>query len=215
MATSPTSRWRLDAPNPADAGAKAAPAREPKATPPKAEKKPPQGKKTPPASPPPAQEEPEKAKMGRPTLYKPEYCQKLLDYFDIEPRQEVTRQVVAKDGSVATVTMEVPNELPTLAGFCCLIGTHRETLLNWSKAHPDFFDALKRAKEHQERIMLANGMTGFYDKTFAIFVSKNVLGYRDQIDTTVDTPGGELSGLLKSISARTLPICAKPGEDDE
>ena len=34
----------------------------------------------------------------------------------------------------------------SLTAFAGCIGVHRETLLNWGKEHPEFFDAIKRAK---------------------------------------------------------------------
>lgn len=156
--------------------------------------------------------------MGRPTLYEPRYAGMLVDYFNIEPTRTAFKEVV-KDGKAVAVEVTVSCDLPTLAGFCCKIGVHRETLLNWSKTHPDFFDALKMAKEHQERILVSNGIQGFYDKTFAIFTAKNLINWRDKQDVAHDVvPGGELAKMLDRISGTksALPIIANPdGEGDE
>ena len=46
--------------------------------------------------------------------------------------------------------------------------------------YPDFFNAYKRAKDHQERILVQNGLLGLYQGNFAIFTAKNVLGWRDK-----------------------------------
>lgn len=117
---------------------------------------------------------------GRPTEYKPEYADMLRAYFEREPMTEVERSGYDAEGKPCMVIEQVPTSFPTLAGFACMIGVHRETLLNWSAAHPEFFDAYKMAKEHQERILVENGLMGRYEKTFAIFTAKNVIGWRDK-----------------------------------
>lgn len=108
---------------------------------------------------------------GRPSSYKTEYADELKAYFD------VPAQVVEGEGDDKKIK---PSSLPTLAGFACKIGVHRETLLNWAEVHREFFDALKMAKEHQERILVENGLMGYYDKTFAIFTAKNLINWRDK-----------------------------------
>lgn len=105
---------------------------------------------------------------GQPTKYKPEYAGMLVEYFNVEANK------VDAEGNLKA------NPLPTLAGFACKIGVHRETLLNWAEVHREFFDALKMAKDHQERILVENGLMGGYDKTFAIFTAKNLIDWRDK-----------------------------------
>jgi hypothetical protein len=59
-------------------------------------------------------------KFGRPTKYKPEYCQKVLDLgFEGNSKAQIARE----------------------------IGVDRNTLDDWAKAHPDFSRALKMAKQ--------------------------------------------------------------------
>lgn len=109
---------------------------------------------------------------GRPTKYKPEYCQDMLDYFNIAPytvdKSEKGRQ-------------EVPNDLPLFEGFAAHIGVHRETLINWTKEHPQFFDAYKQAKELQKKILIVNALRGNYNNTFSIFTAKNITDMRDEV----------------------------------
>lgn len=116
---------------------------------------------------------------GRPEEYKPRYAQDLKKYFNVPAWKMVTREVW-KDDELQKVKAQEPSDLPTLAGFCCKIGVHRYTLLNWAEAHEEFREALKIAKEHQERILVANGLAGNYDKTFAIFTAKNLINWHDK-----------------------------------
>ena len=73
-------------------------------------------------------------KIGRPTNYKPEYCQRAID---------------------------LGNQGYSLAMIIADIGAgSRQTIENWKKAHPEFLDAITRAHElalaYWERLGLAN-----------------------------------------------------------
>jgi hypothetical protein len=119
------------------------------------------------------------ADTGRPTSYKPEYVQMLQEFFNVEAGIDV--EVENSKGQMQSVRHAV--DFPTLAGFACKIGVHRETLWGWSKEFPDFANAYKQAKEHQERILVQNGLKGGYQANFAIFTAKNVLDWRDKTET--------------------------------
>ena len=110
---------------------------------------------------------------GRPTDYNPKYCQMLLDYFNVKPYKENHL------GKLEASDFKSP------AGFAISIGVHRETLLNWSKQYPEFFDAYKRAKDYQENFLVVNGMRGLINPAFSIFTAKNVLNWRDKKDIEV------------------------------
>ena len=125
----------------------------------------------------------EPSKKGRPTKYKPEFCRQLLEYFNVAAGFE-TKEENSK-GEIQAVWHS--NSLPTLAGFACILDVCRDTLQEWRRIHKDFSDAIKRAKEHQERILVENGLRGGYIPSFAIFTAKNVMGWKDksEIDHTV------------------------------
>lgn len=116
---------------------------------------------------------------GRPTSYRAEYIDELIAYFALTPCEFEERE--NSKGEIQRLA--IPASLPTLAGFACKIGVHRDTIHAWSKAHPEFSDALKLAKEHQEHILVENGLMGGYDKTFAIFTAKNLINWRDKTET--------------------------------
>lgn len=137
----------------------------------------------------------EKNPVGRPSLYKDEYVEKLIKFFDVEAYREMP--ILDKEGN--TVAMKaIPNKFPTLARFATILGVSRDTLHEWSSAtdedgnlkHPDFSDAYKRAKEFQEAILVEGAMAGAFQANFSIFTAKNVLGWRDKIEQEVSGPGG-------------------------
>lgn len=122
--------------------------------------------------------------VGCPTKYKPEYCEQIITYFN-KPAYE---PIIIKDdnGNETVATNKQgkpifkPCSLPTKEGFAFSIGVHSETLINWAKKFVEFFEAIKKAENLQKNILIQNGLIGNYEKTFAIFVAKNVTDMKDQ-----------------------------------
>jgi len=122
---------------------------------------------------------------GRPTDYDPKYCEQILEYFERDPYTERIKKIVTKSGDVVEVPVLEASDTPTLAGFAVSIGVHRDTLKEWAKVHPEFSASVKKAKEAQENFIVTNGMKGLVNTPFAIFLAKNVCGYRDNRDVEV------------------------------
>lgn len=118
---------------------------------------------------------------GRPTKYDASICDKVRTYFNRAPYETTVRTITRKDGSTVQEEVRIAAELPTLAGLACLLGVHRDTLNEWAREYPEFSDAVKAGKAHQERILVTNGLTGLYEGAFGIFTAKNILGWRDKL----------------------------------
>ena len=101
----------------------------------RAAKKPPAEKK---AAKPVAKEAPpeEKRGRGRPSKYDPVLCDKIIEWFTIDPYEVVKGRKVA-------------NPLPTFEKFAHSIGVHVDTLHEWKSAHPEFSEAYKKAQQLQ------------------------------------------------------------------
>ena len=110
--------------------------------------------------------------------YHPEFCEKLLAFFDI-PAFHVT-EVTKRDGSVSLV--ETAAELPTFAAFAKQLGTTCEVLKSWETKHPAFREAAQKARDLQSNILIQNSLRGNYSASFAVFTAKNLLGWRDGKD---------------------------------
>lgn len=126
-----------------------------------------------------------KTKPGRPSEYDSKYCQEILKYFGVKPYETNERG------------REVAADLPTLAGFASKIGVHRDTLHQWTKDHPEFSDAYKKAKDLQENFIVVNGNRGLINTAFAIFTAKNVLGWRDK------QPGEEDKTIINNFTNKS------------
>ena len=143
---------------------------------------------------------PKKNKRGQPTLYRKKYCQRIINFFD------KTAYSIKMIGNKKVV---MPVDLPLLEDFAKEIGVHRATIHEWSTAldkkgklkHPEFSDAIKKAKDMQKSILIHNGLNGGYDKTFAIFTAKNVTDMKDQVEAKL--PEGTVDTLVRLEQAMT------------
>ena len=96
-------------------------------------------------------------KVGKPTLYREEYCQKLIDHMT--------------GGG-------------TYEGFAAMLRVAKQTLYDWEKVHPEFLDAKKVGKSMHRHYMDGIGhglMTGSLKGSTAvwIFLMKNIHGLKD------------------------------------
>jgi hypothetical protein len=132
--------------------------------------------------------------VGRPSAYRPEFCQMMDAFFDIPLEKEVAVDIEdGKGGRIKEIRIVV-NPFPTFARFAARIGVSRESLRNWSNAKnpdgtptkPEFFCAYARARDLQESLLIEGGMSGVYDCRFAILTAKNILGWRDCIEQDIE-----------------------------
>ena len=125
--------------------------------------------------------------LGRPTSWKPEYNDMIIEFFDVEETKVL--EIVAGE---KVVLKEVPNKMPTFQKFAHKIGVDVDTLKEWKKPenkakYPGFSASYRKAKELQENFWIQNGLKGLHNPAFSIFWAKNNLGYKDksEIDQTV------------------------------
>jgi len=116
-----------------------------------------------------------KKPVGRPTKYKPEYCQAIIDYFNI-PTHNI-------DGK--------PNTPPYIFRFCLSIGISKECLHDWVAKYPEFSDAYRIAKEMQKELMVNNALTGDYNAAFAWRAMMNMHDWREKSDNIHTGRDGE------------------------
>ena len=143
---------------------------------------------------------------GRPTIYKPEYAQMLIDYFNEPPYKKVKKQIVTGKGDVVEIDSIEANDFKTLAGFAISIGVSKRALLDWIDVHEDFLRAYNRVKDFQEAYLATNGNKGLLQANFAIFTAKNVIDWRDKRDV-------ELKGTVQSVADDQLDARIKELEE--
>ncbi len=128
---------------------------------------------------------------GRPTDYREEYVDEIIAYFDIQVQSLVDVEYAKEDGSMGVRKQVVTNTFPTLSRFASKLGVTRDTLYEWAHGrnadgtlkHPDFSYAYARAKDLQDALLTEGGMMGVYEGRFATLAAKNIIGWKDQVET--------------------------------
>lgn len=146
-------------------------------------------------------------KTGRPTKYRPEYAEALIEHFESYLREPYTREVIKetlitrKDGSTYETTdyKLVAKPLPSLFTFARTIEVAYFTVYRWANErvgeaptdgevderpflYPEFSEAYKTRIHYQEAYLSAVGLPGIANPAYAIFTAKNVIGWRDSVD---------------------------------
>lgn len=99
-------------------------------------------------------EKPEGYVFGRPTNYRPEYCQAIVDYFASRISWEINTD--AKGSAKA-----IPSgKIPTIARWCHSIGVSTRVLDDWQRRHPEFAEAYQMARELQQSFAIELAAAG-------------------------------------------------------
>lgn len=149
--------------------------------------------------------------VGRPTVYRPEFCEMMIAFFDIPLEREVIVDVEDCQGGSIKEARIVANPFPTLSRFAASIGVSSDTLRKWARAknpdgtpvRPEFFWSYARARDLQEALLIEGGMSGVYDYKFAILAAKNILGWRGYVepDAKVGVNGAAVAELDRIYEA--------------
>ena len=152
--------------------------------------------------------------VGRPTKYKPEYCQQLIDYIEAwEPFYNIpieeSQEVDEKGKPVNKTKMKsVPNAPASLFKFAKIIGTSRSTLYEWASVHKGFSDSIKIAKDAMEEMLVDNGILGLYNASASIFALKNRCQWTDKneviakVDLHTDMSDNDVLKRIKELEKK-------------
>lgn len=122
---------------------------------------------------------------GRPTDYRPEYCEKVVEFGKL---------------GLLPVSMGVR------------LGVVKDTLHEWARVHPEFSDAFALARAHCEAFHMERGSETAHGERpgnapMTKFILSAAFGYREatQVDQTVSNPDGS--------PLRFVVDYAKPGDN--
>lgn len=133
---------------------------------------------------------------GAPSDFKPEYCQQLIQYFDIEPVREIPETWYNPDGSVKRESMKlVANPPRHIGGFARSIGVAKSTVYDWARKYPDFAYSLLHARDMRRSMIIDNALAGLYNPLFAKLAAANLFGWHDRQDVNH-------TGEVKSVIVR-------------
>lgn len=108
--------------------------------------------------------------------YKKKYARELVDYFKkfLELRDDPgPLEVQGEDGWFNPEYKggdggRPPRGYPTLTKFAIKIGVHQNTLTNWAKEYPEFYEAMEFAKAIQADVLDERALTGRFDGRVAM-----------------------------------------------
>ncbi len=145
-----------------------------------------------------------KPRCGAPTLYREEYPDMLVEYFESRPWG--LRTLTSEGDSSKDAARVICSEVPTFQGFCQAIGVTPQTLCDWDKRHAAFAQARARAKAMQEVFFVQGLATGLMNPTGAVFVAKNILGWKDKTEVeTINSQDTEDANTMRQIFAQATP----------
>lgn len=131
---------------------------------------------------------PEGYVFGRPTTYRPEYCQQIIDYF-AKPKFHLEDVLIQTKHGEKVVRKLICDYFPTLYGFAASIGVWSQTILDWVKIHSDFNEAYMHAKDLQRDNLSQGGLLEAYNAQITQFIGINDMGMRSsKQDITIDEP---------------------------
>jgi len=156
-----------------------------------------------------------KRKMGRPSNYKPEYCQQMIDFFNREPTREVKTIFQGKNWTKEEVKI-IPNDFPTFERFSFNINTYPEIISRWTVQHRDFHQAYLRAKALQKDLLVRGAIQGAYDSKFSQFLACNITDYKAPALLNIEPGGINITlqkftpGEIQGEKVDIKPIKSKP-----
>ena len=147
--------------------------------------------------------------MGRPTSYKPEYCEEIVEFFNQEP-YEIVKSKTGADKRIG-------RKLPTIVGFAKHIKVGISTVYDWiSPSHNSyqkiFSDTYKhKAQKLQAECLIQGGLLNIYNPLFAKFVLVNVSDMRDQ--QAIDLSGELKTGFKEMTDDEIIKQASTRGID--
>jgi hypothetical protein len=125
-------------------------------------------------------------RCGRPSEYDPAFCDRAAEYV------AQCKTIRKEDGALLV-------DLPKIEGFAKFLGVSKQTLHNWSEAHPEFVDALELIKNEQKSRLIDYGLAGTYNSTIAKLVLSSDHGMRERSERELTVPkdsAAALAGML-------------------
>ena len=142
--------------------------------------------------------------------YKPEYCETIVKYFQIEPLKNEARTVLDKRGVPKEVSISIANKMPTFEGFAESVGVrdYRKVTHDWPKKYPDFAVAKARCKFLQQDFLDFLTLNGFWESRYAMYISTHLTGRQVQNSMNVNN---KVSGSVTTVQ-RSISLPAKKAE---
>lgn len=139
-------------------------------------------------------------KMGRPTIYKEEYDEQLVSWF--EERRAAFEMHLNDKGNAQLIF----KNFPTFEGFAHSINVLHKNLVDWKNdKRGNFCDAFARAKEIQLECLKIGGLSGAYNSNIAALLLSNDHNINKAENLNL---GGQETPIKHEFSAKTISTSA-------
>ena len=141
--------------------------------------------------------------------YSPDFIEKMIEYFSIEPTRIDPRTLVDKKGVPSIVQATVANKMPEFYGFADSIGCCDKSLRNWAKEYPEFKEAVELCKMKTASFINYLACNGFWNPQYAMFLAPN---YTNMVNSSKveNTIKGQITTVQRKVI--NLPLKKTEGE---
>lgn len=120
--------------------------------------------------------------FGKPTSYRPEYCQAIVTYFSNPESWDINTDM---KGSAKAIPK---SKLPTFERFAAGIGVTTRALENWRDAHEEFGEAYRIASGLQKSFLMELSAAGLGTGAVALMLQIN---HKMRLEKEEENPGNE------------------------
>lgn len=141
-------------------------------------------------------QDPPPPRTGRPTLYRDEYCDSVVEYFQ-RPRPPRT----------STDDRILPGELPSLSAWGNERNISPQLISDWQNRHAAFREACTRAKAIGAELLSDRALNGQYNAQYAAFYAKNAFGWKDrsEVETVTRVEDSDATQAMKAALEHATP----------
>lgn len=146
-------------------------------------------------------------RTGRPSLYSPSLCDAIVDYFRERCSKAMSltgdptyNALDTSAGSSHTHVRKIYSECPTLEGFADSVNVSTQTLCRWRDQHPDFCEAIARARDLWAHTLGNLALSGAVNHHAAIWVGSNTTSWRAKQEITGD------GGVPLNPAVQAMPV---------
>ena len=142
------------------------------------------------------QDPPQSPRIGRPTLYRDEYCDSVVEFFQ-RPRAPRT----------STDDRILPGELPSLSAWGNEHDISPKLISEWQNRHAAFREACTRAKCIGAELLSDRALNGQYNAQYAAFYAKNAFGWKDktEVETVTRAEDSDATTAMKRALEHATP----------
>jgi len=136
-------------------------------------------------------------KPGRPSKYKPEFCQEMINFFNQEPYEDIKLPHYKNGKKTWEDIKRMPSKLPTMVEFVKSLNKNGvsigfRTVYDWlDKKHSSFHEDFSQTfiyicKDLQKNFLNQNALQGLYNPLYSKFLAVNITDMRDVVSPLID-----------------------------